>query len=340
VTGEAQTRQGVFEGMPTPLYAASPSRLLAYLDCPRRYRFQYLDRPRPTARPQRAHTSVGIATHNALRDWWDLPRRERTAAAGAELLRKAWIDNGFRDDDQSARWRTRVGGEVHAYLGGVDPDAEPRGIERTVSMRTDSLVLTGRVDRIDERPGPDGDELAIVDYKTSRRTCTEEEARTSLPLALYAAAAWRMFRRRTLRVELHHVPTGTVAGHTHTVESLRRKLDEADSLARDARAADASFAELGVESPAFPALPSALCTWCDYRAACPEGQRMGPEKSSWAALEPVDERRADGERYPEEGLLAGIGGTVRLGGRAGEPEGRRGEDDLGGEPGGGVRRAG
>ena len=198
--------------MPTPLYAASPSRLLAYLECPRRYRFQYLDRPRPTSRPQRAHTSVGLATHNALRDWWDLPRGERTASGGAALLRKAWIETGFRDDDQSGRWRSRVGGEVKAYLGDVDPDDQPRGIERTVAMRTDSLVLNGRVDRIDERPGVDGPELVIVDYKTSRRTCTEEDARTSLPLALYAAAAGRMFRRRTLRVELHHVPTGTVVG--------------------------------------------------------------------------------------------------------------------------------
>ena len=38
----------------------------------------------------------------------------------------------------------------------------------------------------------------------------------------------------------------------HTVESLRRKLDEADSLARDARRADASYRELGVESPSLP----------------------------------------------------------------------------------------
>ena len=129
--------QGVFEGMPTPLYAASPSRLLAYLECPRRYRFQYLDRPRPPARPQRAHTSVGIATHNALRDWWDLPRPARTAAAGVDLVRKAWIDSGFRDDDQSGRWRSRVSGEVQRYLVQVDPDDQPRGIERTVAMRTD-----------------------------------------------------------------------------------------------------------------------------------------------------------------------------------------------------------
>ena len=65
----AQAAQGELPGMPTPLYAASPSRLLAFLDCPRRYRLQYLDRPSPEKRRQRAHTSLGIAVHNALRDW-------------------------------------------------------------------------------------------------------------------------------------------------------------------------------------------------------------------------------------------------------------------------------
>ena len=32
---------------------------------------------------------------------------------------------------------------------------------------------------------------------------------------------------------------------------------------------------------------SAICSWCDFRAHCPEGQRMGPEKSDWAGLEPA-----------------------------------------------------
>ena len=78
--------QGIFAGMPTPLYPASPSRLLAWLDCPRRYRMQYLDRPKPEARPQRAHTSVGIVTHNVLRDFWDLPGSQRTPSGVAELV--------------------------------------------------------------------------------------------------------------------------------------------------------------------------------------------------------------------------------------------------------------
>ncbi len=294
--------------------------------------------------PQRAHTSVGLATHNALRDWWDLPAGRRTSSAARGLVRTAWIETGFRDADQSRRWRRNVTGEVGAYLETVDPSRQPRGIERTVSLRTGSLTLTGRVDRLDDRTGEEGDELVVVDYKTSRRVCTDEEARTSLSLALYAAAAWTMFRRRCVTVELHHVPTGTVARHTHTVESLRRKLEEADSIARDARAADASYRVVGAESPAFPPLPSALCTWCDYRAACPEGQRMGPEKSSWAALEPDlqpdpapvgadhDERRSDAEDHGAQGT---IGPGVGPGG--GQPEGRGRQDDLGGEPGGGVR---
>jgi len=271
-------------GMPPRLYAASPSRLLALVDCPRRYRMQYLDRPRPEQRPQRAHTSFGLAVHNALRDWWDLPRERRTASAGRELVRQSWIETGFRDPEQSGEWRRRAQEHVIAYLTRVDPDDHPTGIERTVSFVSGDLRVTGRIDRLDDRDG----ELVVVDYKTSQKPLGETDARTSLPMALYAAAVWKMFRRPCLRVELHHVPTGEVVSHTHTPESLTRKVDEAKSIARDARRADADFAERGVESSLFPPVVGPLCTWCDFRAHCPEGQAAGPEKSGWAALEPGD----------------------------------------------------
>ena len=114
---------------------------------------------------------------------------------------------------------------------------------------------------------------------------TDDDARTSLPLALYAAAVWKMFRRRTLRVELHHLPSGTVAGHEHTPESLARKVEQARSIARDARRADLDFAARGEDSELFPPRPGPLCGWCDVRAHCPEGRAAGPEKSDWAALE-------------------------------------------------------
>ena len=145
--------QQMFGGMPTRLYAASPSRLLAWLDCPRRYRMTYLDRPRPAARPQRAHTSIGVATHNALRDYWDLAPADRSAAAAPGLVRRAWVDAGFRDPEQSVRWRARVVAQVSRYLEGVDPHEAPLGTERTVSLRTPTLALTGRIDRLDQSVG-------------------------------------------------------------------------------------------------------------------------------------------------------------------------------------------
>ncbi len=277
---EAMAQEG-FAGMPTPSYAASPSRLLTWLDCPRRYRMQYLDRPRPAVRAQRGHTSVGLAVHNALRDWWDLPDAERTPSGGSELVRRSWIDVGFGDPERSMLWRGRAQRQVAAYLEGVDPHDQPRGIERTVSMHTGPLRLQGRVDRLDDRNG----ELVVVDYKTGRRPVTDDDARTSLPLALYAATVWKMFRQVCLHVELHHVPTGRVAAHTHTRESIARKVAEARSIAVDARAADADYAQVGVQSQAFAARPSALCQWCDFRAHCPPGQAVGPEKSDWAGLD-------------------------------------------------------
>lgn len=282
--------QQTFSGMPRRLYSASPSKLLAWLDCPRRYRLQYLDRPKPAVRARRAHTSVGVATHNALRDFWDLAPIERTPTSVERLVRQSWIDIGFRDPDQSAQWRARTTTRVTAYLRGIDREQQPLGVERTVSLHTDTLAVTGRLDRLDDRDG----QLVVVDYKTGRASLTDDDARTSLPMALYAVAVAGMFRRSCNRVELHHLPTGKVLVHEHTPQTLARKVAEAESIASDLRRADAGYAELGVESPLFAPRVSAICAWCDFRAHCPQGQQVGPEKSDWAGLEadgpPADER--------------------------------------------------
>ncbi|AKU19142.1 RecB family exonuclease [Luteipulveratus mongoliensis] len=281
-TPERDPQESQLPGMPQRLYLASPSRLMAWLDCPRRYRMQYLDRPRPEARSQRAHTSVGLVTHNVLRDFWDLTPVERTPTGVLNLVRSSWMDVGFKDAAQSARWRQRTTQEITDYLRTADRDREPLARERNVALKTGTLALSGRVDRMDERDG----EVVVVDYKTSRRTPTTDDARTSLALAFYAAAAARMFRKPCARVELHHVPTGEVVAHEHSAESVRRKIDEAESIARDLRKADAAYRDQGQQAPDFAPNPTALCRWCDFRAHCPEGQAVGPEVSSWAALEP------------------------------------------------------
>src|SRR5260370_42383260 len=91
-----------FEGMPRRLYTCTPSRLRAWLDCPRRYRMTYLDRPPPSKGPPWAHNSLGASVHNALANWWRLPRGERTLPPAGGLLGRGWIRGGDARGAQSA----------------------------------------------------------------------------------------------------------------------------------------------------------------------------------------------------------------------------------------------
>ena len=278
--------QGLLPGMPTRLFSCTPTRLTTHLDCPRRYRLTYLDRPAPPRGPASAHTSVGAAVHLALARWWSEPLGRRTPARAAELVRaawpSAWAPAGFRDGEQSAEHLERAATAVAACVERLDPADEPVGVERTVATRTATLAVSGRVDRIDARDG----ELVVVDYKLGRRPPEDADARTSLALGLYAVATARTLRRPCTRVELHHVPSGTVAVAEHDETSLARKVAEAESIARDAVRATEQLAAGADPDATFPATPSALCAWCDVRPACPVGQAHVPAAEPWAALAP------------------------------------------------------
>src|SRR5205814_413091 len=195
-----------FEGMPRRLYPCTPTRLSSWLDCPRRYRMTYLDRPAPPKGPPWAHNSLGASVHNALAGWWRLARRQRTPDAAAALTDSGWIGDGFRDNDQSALWRARAREMVRQYAERLDPHDDPIGVERTVATTTPSLTLSGRIDRLDERVRGEDTELVVVDYKTGRWVPSEGDARGSLALAIYAVAAARTLRGICRRVELHHIP--------------------------------------------------------------------------------------------------------------------------------------
>jgi putative RecB family exonuclease len=267
-------------GMPRRLFSATPSKLASFSDCPRRYRYAYVDRPTPAKGPAWAHNSVGAAVHAALRSWWDLAVERRTTAGARQLLYSAWSHNGFRDAEQSERWRTKAAGWVTEYVSGLDPTDEPIGTERTVGATTDRLALSGRVDRIDLR----GDEAVIVDYKTGRLPSTDDEARGSPALAAYVLGARRTLRRPCTRVELHHLPSGTVAAFEHTDRSLATHVRRAEDIAIDIAAATAAVAAGESPEVAFPPVPGRQCSWCDFRPSCPTGQAAAPARETWSFL--------------------------------------------------------
>lgn len=277
-----------------------PSRLDTWTQCPRQYRFRYLDVPAPPRRGAFAHMTLGAATHVALARWWQMPDADRTPDQVAAEVDASWTDDGFADPAMSATWRGRARDMVATYVEAESRRrqalaplglVEPRRVESSVALRVDeTLALMGKPDRIDERPAPGGTELVVVDYKTSREAPTPDEARTSRTLAVYAAAAQATIRRPAMRVELHHLPSGSIAVWRHDDASRERQVRRAAEVARDCRAVEAELQAGGSGETLFPPRPSKLCPWCDYRDSCPEGMEMGPAAQPWAALEPSRDR--------------------------------------------------
>jgi hypothetical protein len=265
----------------------------------------YLDRPTPPRGAPWAHNTIGAVVHLALHRWWSLRPEHRTPDNGSRLVGRNWQSDGFRDVEQSSVWRIRAAQWVRDYLqdnlvAGTDADTpasadaagerradtglvadhDPVGVERTVAMCTERLAVSGRVDRIDDRDG----ELVIVDYKTGRSVPGVDDARGSLALALYALAARRTLRRACRRVELHHLPTGTVAAFEHTDESLARHIARAEASADDIVAATDTLAGGAAADDVFPPAPGPSCSWCDFRRNCPEGLAVSAQRESWAGL--------------------------------------------------------
>lgn len=271
-----------FDFVAPRLVKVTPARLATWRDCRRRYRMLYLDRPAPPRGGGWAHTTLGSVVHLALRAYFALPVARRSPEAAVALVDRNWNGEGFRDSAQEREYRLRAQDWVEQYVRETaGPDhAEPLAVEKWVSVATDRIVAEGRADRIDARDG----EAVVVDYKTGRRTPTPEDARDAEALALYAVATARTLRRPCTRVELHHLPSGTVAAWEHDAASLRERVRRAEDTAEELAAAADELADGGDPEVLFPPRTSPGCATCDVRRNCPEGRAAVPEVPSWSLL--------------------------------------------------------
>lgn len=268
------------------LYPVSPTKIGTWLDCPRRFRLQYVERVKVTS--QWAHLSLGNAVHDTLRDWWDVPPAERTRERLATLVAERWRPQGFRDDAQSAQWRANAVAMTWHYLQQLEPGFSPVSCERTLAARTAAQSISGRIDRLDADPD-NPDALVVVDYKTGKRVPGDDDVRGSLALAIYAMCVEQTLRRPCTRVELHHVPSGVRVGRELPAETLDRQRRRIEQIGSEMSAAEAAWRTDSDDDAHFPPRPGPLCGWCDFRDHCPQGSAMAPAKSSWAGLPESDD---------------------------------------------------
>lgn len=239
------------------MLSLSPSKISTYRECPRKFRFLYIDRLGPKFRKARPFLTLGNNVHAALRDFFSLPLRRRKPHTLQALLEERWATNrvGFRDEAEEEFYKARALGQLHQFARNFDLEARPLMLERRVNRRVAGVVLQGIVDRVDR----EGDAAHVMDYKTGA-------AQGDLgPFSLYFYALTLQRRRFPPVEKLSYVflESGVVKSwwydHAEAMQTVSRVLETAYEIAED---------------DAYSPRPGRGCRYCDFLEICPEGRRV------------------------------------------------------------------
>jgi putative RecB family exonuclease len=240
------------------------SRIDTYRNCPRSFRYSYVDklpgRPGP-------HLSFGTSIHAALEDFYD--RKLPACPTEDELLGflyARWDRTGFADADRDEelsfyRHAQDVLRRFHrrAAPGYRLPAATEAWFELPIGFEA---TVVGSIDRVDV---DDDGRFHVIDYKTNRKVKDRTRVAGSLQLSIYALACRHLYGALPATVSLDFV----VPGVEVRVDVADLDLDGARQQVLDTAAA--------VRAEAYEPTPNPLCDWCDFRAICPAWEGDGTE---------------------------------------------------------------
>ncbi len=237
----------------------SHSAIDAFLACPLRYYFSHVAQ---VPLPSEPTLMYGNAIHHAIKVWHQhllkgLPIVTQDVIAAYESM---WSNEGFltlaHEERMFAQGREALERFVRRDLAaGIKPVA----IETEFRFRLGADHVTGRFDRIDERP----EGIVLVDYKSSEvseadaAAARAKESARDGQLGLYALAYQETRGVLPTRLELHFVASGVIGAADVEPEYLERARERIATAAR------------GIRSARFDATPDArTCAHCDYRHLC------------------------------------------------------------------------
>ncbi len=236
----------------------SPYSIGIYQQCPRRYRYQYVDHLIQRYRKPWPWLTMGTNIHAALTDFFSVvPVEERTADTVERLLREKWRRHreGFADTEPEREYGQRAVAQLRRFAETQKVDVKLLMIERFHEAPVaDNLALMGRIDRIDRLE--DGG-LHVIDYKTGRVPAESD----TFQLLLYALILSKTLDWPVSRASYMHLEDGD--WDTYPI------VDEDVSYSRDRVVAVAGDVETEEE---YPENPGPLCRFCDFLEICYTGQ--------------------------------------------------------------------
>jgi RecB family exonuclease len=236
----------------------SPLSLRTFRECPRRFRYQYIDRLGKYYGRPRPYFTMGNNVHAALKDFLSVvPPQQRSLETLEHLLMQKWAKDhsGFEDPEQERDYLKRARRQLRWFVESQDMSVSPFMTERFhEAPLAQGIILRGRIDRVDREP--DGT-LHIIDYKTGQLPSEMDDE----PLLLYAVILTRALHANVNRAS--YVFLGEGASHDLSLTS--DILDETKENTLETAHA--------IESEQnYPGHPSSRCLYCDYAVICEEKQ--------------------------------------------------------------------
>lgn len=253
------------EGMEKGLF--SHSRLSTFEQCPLKYKYKYLDKVEVEQR-ESVEAFLGSAVHATLEKLYrdiqfsKLNSLEELLSFYNETWKKKWnpsivINRDYKEDN----YRQMGEGYIKAYYGNHMPfnSSVTIGLEKKVIIEIDTegkLKMQGFIDRL-ATMGKGVYE--IHDYKTSLTLPMEDYLRRDRQLALYSIAVRKDYQdAREVKLIWHFLAFGKDYVIQKTDEELEKLRKDTLELIKKVQF-----------TKDYPAKPSALCDWCEFKSLCP-----------------------------------------------------------------------
>ena len=225
------------------------TRLRVYLECPWKYKLQFLDGRRIPLTPA---SSLGLSLHRALEAF-----HRKDAGSLEDLLDcydDRWLGSGYPDDETKERWYQKGQRILEGYHE-REPDrrTEIVGVEREFVYPLGDHTVRGMIDRLDRHP--DG-RHEVIDYKTHLDFETEAQLADDLQLRFYGLGVREALGVTPALLSVDYVAVGRRVSVPYDASK------EAALKALIVKTADA------IDAGAFEA-DTAYCPKCAYRETCP-----------------------------------------------------------------------
>jgi len=221
----------------------SYSKIKAYLECPLKFKFIYIDRIPQKPKPYFKFSHI---IHTTLSRYHFYQKKSLD-----ELL--TFYNEAFKSSSEKSERLYQEGKQILINFFRDFQDASVYRVEEKFKVRLGPYILSGKIDRVDKVNG--GYEL--IDYKISKSIPSQKEVKDSLQLGIYSAGFYKLTKIVPLRTGFYYLRYRQKLFVTPTEENIRDTIKLIYSIGGKIRGGK------------FPAREGPFCKLCDYKGRCP-----------------------------------------------------------------------